>query len=91
MRPVLRPVLLPAAKYAVGRSTQIAASRLHSFHVCLRAIAFMFIYTQHASKIAGNFVALLVETQRKLKYVQLGAACGLRPTVCALRQSMNLP
>ena len=34
---------------------------------------------QHASEIAENSVALLVEIQRKLKYVQLGAACGLRP------------
>ena len=39
----------------------------------------MLIHTQHASEIAGNFVAILVETQRKLKYVQLGAARGLRP------------
>ena len=39
----------------------------------------MFIHTQHASEIAENSVALLVEVQRKLKYVQLGAACGPRP------------
>ena len=55
------------------------------FHVCERAIAFMFIHThsrQHASEIAGNSVALLVEIQRKLKYVQLGAACGPRPAAC---------
>ena len=49
------------------------------FYVCVRAITFMFIYTQHASEIAGNSVAVLVEIQRKLKYVQLGAARGLRP------------
>ena len=42
----------------------------------------MFIYTQHASEIAWNSVAILVETQRKLKYVQLGAACGPRPAAC---------
>ena len=29
------------------------------------AIAFMFIHTQHASEIAGNSVALLVEIQRE--------------------------
>ena len=52
------------------------------FYVCVSAIAFMFIYTQHESEIAGNSVALLVEIQRKLKYVQLGAACGPQ-------QSMN--
>ena len=50
--------------------------------VCLCAIAFMLIYTQHASEIAGNSVAILVEIHRKLKYVQLGASCGPR-------QSMN--
>ena len=44
----------------------------------------MFIHTQHASEIAGNSIAILVEIQRKLKYVQLGAASGLR-------QSMNQP
>ena len=79
-------VLRSAAKYtagrSTGRSTQIAALRPHGFYVCVRAKAFMFILTQHASEIAGNSVALLVEIQRKLKYVQLGAACGPR-------QSMN--
>ena len=35
--------------------------------------------TQHACKIAESSVALLMKIQRKLKYVQLGAACGLRP------------
>ena len=52
-----------------------------------RAIAFMFIHTQHANEIAGNSIALLIKIQRKLKYVQLGAACGsrLRPSACWLR------
>ena len=76
------------------------------FYVCVRAIAYnIFIHTQHASEIAGNSVALLVEIQRKLKYVQLGAARGLRQSMnqssqfthstfraaCGLRQSMNRP
>ena len=75
---------------------------------CVRTsnrLAVMFINTQHASEIAENSVALLVEIQRKLKYVQLGEACGLRPAAnyepikpthsfyfsCGLRQSMNRP
>ena len=52
---------------------------------------FMFIRTQYASEIAGNSIALLVEIQRKLKYVQLGAARSLRPAARGLRQSMNRP
>ena len=52
------------------------------FVVLVRAIAFMFIIinTQHASEIAGNSIALLMELQRKLKYVHRG-----------LRPSMNRP
>ena len=69
-----------AAGRSTGRSTiystKIAALRPHGFYVYVRVIAFMFIHTQHASKIAWHSVALLVEIQRKLKYVQLGAACG---------------
>ena len=34
--------------------------------------------TQHASEIAGNFTVQLVKMQRKVIYVQLGAACGTR-------------
>ena len=58
--------------------------------VYVRAIAFMFIHTQHANEIAGNSIALLMEIQKKLKYsyVQLGAACGPLPADCGLRQSM---
>ena len=41
-------------------------------------------FTQRASEIAENSITPLVEMQRKLKYVQLGAARGLR-------QSMNPP
>ena len=80
------------------------AGRMVSY-VCVRVIAVMFINTQHASEIAENSLALLLEIQRKLKYVQLGAACGLRPAAkyepikpthsfyfsCGLRQSMNWP
>ena len=80
----LRHSLPQAAAQAAapGRSTrpqhQAVASKLQRtghmvFYVCVRA------NTQHASEIAKNSVALLVEIQRKLKYVQLGAACGLRP------------
>ena len=49
-------------------------------YMIVRAIAFMFIHTQHASEIAENSVALLVKI--KLKYVQFGADCGLRPVAC---------
>ena len=41
-------------------------------------------FTQRASEIAENSITPLVKMQRKLKYVQLGAARGLR-------QSMNRP
>ena len=89
---------------STGRSTGRSSGRM-GFYVCVRAIAFMFIYTQHASEITGNSVALLVEIHKKLKYVQLGAACGpwpaakyepIKPThsfyfSCGLRQSMNRP
>ena len=68
--------LRPAAKYATGRSTQSMRAGRKIFYVCVRTIAFMFINTQHASEIAGNSIALLVEIERKLKYVQRGAACG---------------
>ena len=59
-----------------------SAQAVWFFNVCVRAIAVMFINTQHASEIAENSVALWVEIQRKLKYVQLGAACSLRPVAC---------
>ena len=66
---------------STGRSTQISARRPHGL-LCVRttvqAIAVMFINTQHASDIAENSVAQLVKIKRKLKYVKLGAACGLR-------------
>ena len=64
-------VLPQAAAQAAARKLQRAGRMV--FYVCVRA------NTQHASEIAENSVALLVEIQRKLKYVQLGAACGLRP------------
>ena len=105
---VLRPVAYFAAGRSTGRSTarKLQCAGRMVFYVCVRAIAFnLFIHTQHASEIAGNSVALLVEIQRKLKYVQLGAACGLWPAAkyepikpihsfyfsCGLRQSMNRP
>ena len=62
-----------AAAQAAARKLQRAGRMV--FYVCVRAIAVMFINTQHASEIAENSVALLVEIHRKLKYVQLGAAC----------------
>ena len=87
---VLRPTAYFAAGcstgFSTGRSTQIAVRWPHGFYVCVRAITFMFLNTQHSGEIAGNSIALLVEIQRKLKYVQLGAACG-----CGLRQSINRP
>ena len=43
-------------------------------------------YKQRASEIAP-----LVEMQRKMNSVKLGAAHGLRPALCGLRQSMNRP
>ena len=61
LRPVLRPVLRHETKDAAGRSTQVAACRQHRFSW---VFAFMLINTQHASKIAENSVARLVETQR---------------------------
>ena len=62
---VLRPVAYFASGRSTGRSTQIAARRPHGIYVWVRAIAFMLIDTQHASEIAGNSVALLVDTQRE--------------------------
>ena len=68
-----------AAACAAARKLQRAGRIV--FHVCVRAL--MFIHTYHASEIAGNSVALLVEIQRMLKYVRLDvercSACGLRP------------
>ena len=78
-RPQHRPQAQAAAQ-AAARKLQRAGCMV--FYVCVREIAFIFIFTHHASEIAGNSVALLVKIQRKLKYVQLGAACGPR-------QSMN--
>ena len=87
-------VLRPAAYFAyfAQAAAQAAARKLERagrivFYVCVRAIAFMFIYNQHASEIAGNSVELLVEIQRKLKYVQLGAACGPRQCTCMNQSS----
>ena len=84
----LRQTLPQAAAQAAARAAaQAAARKLQRegrmvFYVCVRAIAFMFIHTQHSSEIDGNSVALLVEIQRKLKYVQLCAACGPPPAAC---------
>ena len=79
----MRPALcnLRAGQAAALTTAQAAARKLQragriGFHVCVRAIAFMFIHTQHVSEFARNSIALLVEIHRKLKYVQLGAACG---------------
>ena len=71
---VLRAAAYFAAAQAAARKLQRAVRMV--CYVCVRAIAVMLIHTQHASEIAENSVALLVEIQRKLKYVQLGAACG---------------
>ena len=49
--------------FAAGRSTQAACGRVHTS-------------TQHASEIARNSIAPLMEMQGKLKYAQLSAACG---------------
>ena len=73
----LRHTLPQAAAQAAAQAQHAnCAHAAWFFYVCVRAIAFMFIYTQHVSEIDRNSVALLVEIQRKLKYVQLGAACG---------------
>ena len=64
---VLRPAawsLRPAARRPHGFSCVRTRARVHN------------TFTQHASEIAGNSIAPLVEMQSKLKYVQLGAACG---------------
>ena len=66
-----------AAQVAAQAAAQAAARKLQRarrmvFYLCVRAIAFMLIHTQHAIEIAGNSVVLLVEIQRKLKYVQQG-------------------
>ena len=79
LRPVLRPVLRHSMPQSAARKLQRAGRIV--FNVRVRAIAFMFIHTQHASETIVS-VALLVETQRMLKYVQLGAACGLRFAAC---------
>ena len=76
---VLRPVLRHSMPQSAARKLQRAGRIV--FNVRVRAIAFMFIHTQHASETIVS-VALLVETQRMLKYVQLGAACGLRFAAC---------
>ena len=79
-------------RFILCRRTQAACGRVHTS-------------TQHASEIAGNSIAPLVEMQGKLKYAQLSAACGMRPAAkyepikpthsfyfsCGLRQSMNRP
>ena len=67
-----------AAAQAAARNMQ-RVNRI-VIYMIVRAIAFMFIHTQHASEIAENSVALLVKIQ--LKYVQFGADCGLRPVAC---------
>ena len=58
-----------------------AVPRPHGFS-CLRTRGRVRTSTQHASKIAGNSLAPVEKVQRKLKFVQLHAACGLQ-------QSMN--
>ena len=60
------------------------AAHRPDFHACVLAGAFINTSRQQASEIAGNYIAPLVEMQRKFKYVQLGSACGMR-------QSMNRP
>ena len=52
-----------AAAQAAARKLQRAGRMV--LYVCIRAIAFIFIHKQHASEIAGNSVALLVEIQRE--------------------------
>ena len=71
-----------AAQVAAQAAAQAAARKLQRagrmvLYVCVRAIAFMFIYTQHESEIAGNSVALLVEIQRIVEICS--TRCGLRP------------
>ena len=45
----------------------------------------MFEQTQHVSEITGKFNCSISENIEKLKYVQLGAACGPRPEACVMR------
>ena len=84
-----------AAYFAAGRSSLSFAQAVAQ----AACVFFMCAYEQTRStqvKLLGTPFALLVEIQRKLKYVQLGAACGPRPAArclrtaaCGLRQSMN--
>ena len=61
----LRHTLPQDAAQAAARKLQ-RAGRM-GFYVCVRAIAVMFINTKHASEIAENSVALLVEIQEKIE------------------------
>ena len=81
MRPAVC-VLRPATKYAASGSTQTAARRPQAAWFFTPAYAqprSCSYFYEHASEIAGNFIAPLMERQGKLKYVQIGAACDLRP------------
>ena len=62
-----------AAEQAAARKFQRAGRMV--VYACVRAIAFMFIHTQHASEIAGNSVALE-------KVEICSTRCGLRPAAC---------
>ena len=70
----LRNTLPQATAQAAARKLQRSGRIV--FHVCVRAIAFMFIRTQHASEIAGNSVVL----SGNIEKVEIcSTRCGLRP------------
>ena len=80
----LRHTLPQAAAQAAARKFQRPGRMV--FHVCVRAIAFMFIlHTQHASEIAGNSVISGNTEKVEICSTRCGlrlAACGLRPAAC---------
>ena len=86
---VLRPVLRPAAKYAAGRSTQIAARRLHNFP-CVRTRNRIYVNTHAARK--RNCWKFRCDISGNTEKVEIcSTRCGLRPAARGLRQSMNRP
>ena len=68
----------PCATACAATSTQPQRADRIVFHAFNRAHT----YKQHAGEIAP-----LVEMQRKMNSVKLGAACGPRPAACPLRSA----
>ena len=65
------------ARFLLPCSPQSAACSSDGFS-CMRTRGRIHTSTQHASKIAGNSIAQLVEMQRKLKYYNIySTRCGL--------------